>query len=490
MTNYLQVLLISCLCCATMAQPPVIPSAWITEAQGWYQDSLRINTADDPVPGREGPLLTYIENILNNEGIPFILYNLPYGGGLSGTLLYARLNGTTDEDVLMSSHSDTVTISDMPAWEGLSGNIINGRIYGRGALDMKHKVIYDLATLVWTHRLGLTLERGLIYAVVPGEEIGVVGAFLCAVDPNCASLLSNVVIAFEEVGAMTFVAADGHEILPVSLGDKGPCFGSASIVKEAHHPAVWIPTDQLAILALAQALVQLNEVIPVPHYTPVNLLLLDDLKRVSPQMRHLAEQLRNPNRFQQTMEHVRETDINLFKFLLPQFTHLKSTQSFSAAATSASSCAADASSIIYMVPVPGDPNGCVTALNEAIEAMDNPDINFSLFSVDIPPPLAGGAGMTIDPADPLIVEALSKIYDVTDTIMKNVTVVRAHCAAPTNDIMWHNLLGIPTVGFEPVRFPADTYYMDMFHGTNEWIPLASFVEGIQVHFEVMRRMST
>jgi acetylornithine deacetylase/succinyl-diaminopimelate desuccinylase-like protein len=48
-------------------------------------------------------------------------------------------------------------------------------------------------------------------------------------------------------------------------------------------------------------------------------------------------------------------------------------------------------------------------------------------------------------------------------------------------------LGIPTYGFSPLRLGADDSFLDLFHGTDERVPIAALRFGLPVLYDVVRR---
>ena len=79
--------------------------------------------------------------------------------------------------LLWSAHTDVVPVTPEQAeqWEGagpFSGEVSNGKLWGRGASDMKGAIAaYTMATLI-LHDLGVTLKGDLKLAQSVGEEAG------------------------------------------------------------------------------------------------------------------------------------------------------------------------------------------------------------------------------------------------------------------------------------------------------------------------------
>ena len=87
----------------------------------------------------------------------------------------ARYRGAKDEDELMlMAHSDTVRIGDIAGWKfnPLSGEINDGKIYGRGACDDKYAIASALFVLKLFREYGFEPKKNLLFAAYSDEEYG------------------------------------------------------------------------------------------------------------------------------------------------------------------------------------------------------------------------------------------------------------------------------------------------------------------------------
>lgn len=88
----------------------------------------------------------------------------------------ARLEGGDGPSLGLLSHTDTV-LADPREWDRdpWSGDVVDGEIWGRGALDMKGQVAASAVTLASLKREGVQLDGDLVFMSVADEEVGGVG---------------------------------------------------------------------------------------------------------------------------------------------------------------------------------------------------------------------------------------------------------------------------------------------------------------------------
>lgn len=132
---------------------------------------LRAETVNPP--GNEGPAVAVIREILGRDGLPqsdcTIVESAP--GRVS---LVPRIRGDgSRRPLLMSGHTDVVPV-EREHWthDPFGGEIIDGTLWGRGALDMKGFLAMYLQVFLLARRLKLPLQRDLILAAVADEEAG------------------------------------------------------------------------------------------------------------------------------------------------------------------------------------------------------------------------------------------------------------------------------------------------------------------------------
>jgi acetylornithine deacetylase len=100
--------------------------------------------------------------------------------------LAATLRGRgAGRSVMLASHIDVVGVSESEDWEvdPFGGEIVDGRVYGRGAADMKGGVACMLAATEALLELGLRPGGDVVWASVVDEETGGHG-YTCARTPR------------------------------------------------------------------------------------------------------------------------------------------------------------------------------------------------------------------------------------------------------------------------------------------------------------------
>jgi acetylornithine deacetylase/succinyl-diaminopimelate desuccinylase-like protein len=136
------------------------------EAVALLRDLVRIDTSNPP--GNETKVVEHVKSVLARDGISSDLFALEPSRGN----LVARLKGGgAKRPLLIMAHSDVVGV-ELDKWtvEPFEGMILDGYVYGRGALDDKAMLAASLEVLLLLKRSGRTLDRDVILLIEAGEE--------------------------------------------------------------------------------------------------------------------------------------------------------------------------------------------------------------------------------------------------------------------------------------------------------------------------------
>jgi acetylornithine deacetylase/succinyl-diaminopimelate desuccinylase-like protein len=137
------------------------------EVTALLQELLRLNTVNPP--GNETIAAELLRDYLEQSGIPCELV----GRSPDRLNLVARLPGSGDGPSLaLLAHTDTVR-ADPEEWtrDPWSGDLVDGEIWGRGALDMKNQVAASAVAFASLWREGFRPPGDLILALTADEEV-------------------------------------------------------------------------------------------------------------------------------------------------------------------------------------------------------------------------------------------------------------------------------------------------------------------------------
>ena len=119
-------------------------------------------------PGNETEVVEYLENVLESEGIESHVFSLDP----KRANLVARIEGNgSKRPILIMGHTDVVGVQE-DKWfaDPFSGIREDGYIYGRGTLDDKDNLTAGLMVMILLKRLGVPLDRDVIFLAESGEE--------------------------------------------------------------------------------------------------------------------------------------------------------------------------------------------------------------------------------------------------------------------------------------------------------------------------------
>jgi acetylornithine deacetylase/succinyl-diaminopimelate desuccinylase-like protein len=153
-----------------MAQNPSSQLNWTPYqdmAVELIQQYLRVDTSNPP--GNELRAAKFFKEIFDREKIESGIFE--YEPGRANIIARLKGNGSK-RPVILLSHMDVVT-ADPAQWrvDPFSGQIIEGYIYGRGALDMKSEGLLHLMTMIMLAREKPPLSRDVIFLATADEEV-------------------------------------------------------------------------------------------------------------------------------------------------------------------------------------------------------------------------------------------------------------------------------------------------------------------------------
>lgn len=133
---------------------------------------IRINTVNPP--GQEDPVIWTVGELFDRFNIPYTVF--PHGDGRSSILGTLRGSGGKP-GLLIAGHADTVPIGEAK-WRHppFGAEIEEGKIFGRGASDMKSGVAAMVFAAAALTALNIPIRGDLLVAITAGEETDSLGA--------------------------------------------------------------------------------------------------------------------------------------------------------------------------------------------------------------------------------------------------------------------------------------------------------------------------
>jgi acetylornithine deacetylase/succinyl-diaminopimelate desuccinylase-like protein len=181
------------------------------------QRLIRFDTTNPP--GAERACVSWVGEQLDAAGVT----HTTIGADPERPSLVARLPGSGDAPpLLLQGHVDVVpTTGQRWSRDPFGGELVDGWIWGRGALDMKGGVAMMLHTVLRAAREGLRPAGDVLLAVLADEEDGGTQGALHLVRER-PELLDGVRYAVGEFGGFSMDVA-GRRFYPIQVAEKQVC---------------------------------------------------------------------------------------------------------------------------------------------------------------------------------------------------------------------------------------------------------------------------
>lgn len=234
----------------------------MSEVVELLQALIRLDTVNPP--GNETQAAELLRDYLGSAGLECELYaRVPERANL-----VARLPGRgTGPSLLLLSHTDTV-LADPAEWsvDPWSGELRDGCVWGRGALDMKNQVAASAVAIASLAREGFRPAGDLIFAATADEEMGEGDVFglewLCQAHPEAV----RCDYAINE-GAGDRVQLGGRVLYLCSTAEKRSSPFRLVVRGRSGHGSMPGIADN-ALVKAARLIERLGEFVPEPVLTP------------------------------------------------------------------------------------------------------------------------------------------------------------------------------------------------------------------------------
>src|ERR1700712_3280956 len=234
------------------------PAAEVTDI---CRDLIRIDTTnfgDQPGPG-ERKAAEHVATLLDEVGIESELWEAEPGR----TNVIARWGGSTGDPVLVHGHLDVVP-ADADDWQvhPFSGEIHEGQVWGRGAVDMKDFDAMLLSTVRARARARAVPERPIVLCFTADEEAGGTKGAGPLVESH-REWFEDCTFAVGEVGGFS-TTVRGRRLYLIEAAEKGMAWMRLSAKGNAGHGSMVHPDN--AVTTLAEAVARIGR-----HAWPVQL---------------------------------------------------------------------------------------------------------------------------------------------------------------------------------------------------------------------------
>jgi acetylornithine deacetylase/succinyl-diaminopimelate desuccinylase-like protein len=420
------------------------------EAVRLAADLIRIDTTNrGGGDARERPAAEYVAAALAEAGLdPVLLERTP---GRANVV--ARIEGADPARPALLLHGHLDVVPAEPAdWSvhPFSGEVRDGVLWGRGAVDMKNAVAVLVAVARGLARTGRRPARDVVLAFTADEEDSAADGAAWLADRH-AGLFDGCTEGVGESGAFTFHAAPGLRLYPVGSAERGTAWLKLTARGTAGHGSR--PNSRNAVTALAAAVTRIGEhtwparLIPTVHAALLSIadaLGLDAdgaerdpgalLARLGPASVLVAPVLRNsanPTMLQAGYK------VNVIP--------------------------GEAVGYVDGRVLPG----CEDEFAAVMDELTGPDVAWEYAHREVALEAPLGAPLMGAMTDALLAE------DPQARIVP-------YCMAGGTDAKHFSRLGIAGYGFTPLALPPGYDYHAMFHGVDERIPVTALQFGVRV----------
>ncbi|MFF9208466.1 MULTISPECIES: M20/M25/M40 family metallo-hydrolase [unclassified Streptomyces] len=420
----------------------------LDEVVAFTSDLIRIDTTNRGGGDcRERPAAEYAAERLADAGLePVLLERTP-----GRTNVVARIEGTdpSADALLLHGHLDVVP-AEARDWSvhPFSGEVRDGVVWGRGAVDMKNMDAMILAVVRAWAREGFRPRRDVVVAFTADEEASAEDGSGFLADRH-AVLFEGCTEGISESGAFTFHDGSGRQLYPIAAGERGTGWLTLTARGRAGHGSK--VNRENAVTRLAAAVTRIGE-----HTWPA---------RLTPTVRAALAELAALYGIEADLGDV---DALLDK-LGPAAKLVEST-----VRNSANPTMLDAGYKINVIPgeAVAHVDGRFLAGHEdefraTLDDLTGPDVEWAFHHREV---------ALQAPVDS---PTYAKMRAAVEEFAPEGHVV-PYCMSGGTDAKQFSRLGITGYGFTPLKLPEGFDYQALFHGVDERVPVEALHFGVRV----------
>jgi acetylornithine deacetylase/succinyl-diaminopimelate desuccinylase-like protein len=437
------------------------------EAADLLAHYLQVDTTNPP--GNEKLGADYLASILRKEGLKAEVITT---GVASRACVYARLKGNgKKKGIVLLNHIDVVP-AQAKDWQypPFSGQIHDGELWGRGALDMKGEGIAQLEAMLQLKRRGVVLDRDIVFLATPDEEVG--GQHGAGwVKKNRPDLVQGCEFLLNEGASIDVDASGKTDYWGVDIAEKSVLWLKVTAKGDASHASV--PIKDSAPNRLVRALNRLVD-------APTELSILPVVQQYFTAIAPIAPPELKSAYLDLTAASKKDDQVELLMKDKIKAAMLRNTVSLTVlkGGYKTNVIPAEASAELDCRLLPGVKSEDFIAHIKQILKDDSLKIEVLDFVTAIP-----------SSEKSLLFDAIKQ---VAGDEAKAAHIATAPPVVPVvvgwfTDSHWFRELGLTAYGFEP--FDLDKTHLSSVHGKNERIPLSTLTKGVHRFEQILLKLS-
>ncbi|MFB8032849.1 M20/M25/M40 family metallo-hydrolase [Streptomyces sp. NPDC056004] len=400
---------------------------------------------------RERPAAEYVAERLAAAGLePTLLERTP-----GRTNVVARIPGTdpSADALLVHGHLDVVP-AEAADWtvHPFSGEVRDGVVWGRGAIDMKNMDAMVLAVVRAWARAGIRPRRDIVIAYTADEEASAEDGSGFLADRH-AGLFEGCTEGISESGAFTFHAGPDLPLYPIAAGERGTAWLKLTAHGKAGHGSKVNRNN--AVSSLAAAVARIGE-----HEWPV---------RLTPTVRAALTEIAALHGIHPDLDAPGfDVDELLGKLgpaadLVAPTVRNSSNPTMLEAGYKVNVIPGHATAFIDGRMVPGGED----EFHATLDRLTGPDVDWEFHHREVP---------LQAPVDSPTFAKLRAAIERFDPAGHTVP----YCMSGGTDAKQFSRLGITGYGFSPLKLPVGFDYQALFHGVDERVPVDALHFGVRV----------
>ncbi len=414
-------------------------------------------------PGNELQAVLIVKDILEGAGFPHeaiqIVESTP-----ERVNLVARLKGDgTERPMLMSGHVDVVAV-EREHWthDPFGGEIIDGMVWGRGALDMKGFLAMYLQIFLGLLRQKVPLKRDVILAAIADEEAGFIHGSNLLVEKH--KELIDAEYGITEGGAMTIYIGKTR-LYPIQVAEKAVCWMRVRARGIPGHGSV--PHGENPVLTLATVLEKLHHAGHLPvHLSPTFLKMIDSagVQGGFP-LKQFTQMLHSPTLTSLLLSSIKGDSVNMLKALVTNTVSPTMLRAGSKVNVIPSEAVAD----IDCRLVPGQmPEDVIREIHRIVGEEIELETVYT----------TGGAEFSTDTSFYRLLEEKTHQMDPGGLVIPMLL-------PGATDACQYKHAGVKMYGFTPGILPPGMPILQLAHGHDERMPIAYIQAGLPVLWDVV-----